>query len=144
MIKSPKVYFYDVGLAAYLMGIDSSSQILTHPLRGMLFENLIVNEVMKFFMHRGRHPNLLFYRDSNGNEVDLVIPHGAGFIPIEIKSAETVASGFFKGFGKFNDAVPGSEQGILVYGGDKVRVQNAVYVTNLSGLSEHLCQRLQM
>ena len=76
LIKSPKLYFYDVGLAACLMGITDSTQLPTHPLRGMLYENLIVVEIMKYFQNRGVRPNLHFYRDSNGNEVDVIIPPG--------------------------------------------------------------------
>jgi len=134
LIKSPKLYFYDVGLAAYLMGIDSPSQVRTHPLRGMLFENLIVSEVLKFFLHRGRRPQLLFYRDSNGNEVDLLIPSGPHFIPMEIKSAETITSDFFKGLNRFKEAAGEPTQGILVYGGTDSRTQSGVRITNLKAL----------
>jgi len=138
LIKSPKLYFYDVGLAAYLMGIDSPSQISTHPLRGMLFENLIVCEVLKFFQHRGRRPGLLFYRDSNGIEVDLLVPHGPHFLPLEIKSAETITSDFFKGLRRFKEDVGEPAQGALVYGGSDRRTQSGFCVTNLSKLPETL------
>ncbi len=134
LIKSPKLYFYDVGLAAYLMGISSPSQIKTHPLRGMLFENMIVTEVLKFFVHRGRRPGLLFYRDSNGNEADLVIPHGRHLVPLEVKSAETIHSDFFKGMHRFKEAIGEAADGILVYGGDEPRVQGGVQVATLSSL----------
>ena len=85
LVKSLKLYFYDTGLAAYLMGINSIDQIPTHPLRGMLFENMVVTEVMKFFFNNGQNSTgLTFYRDSNGNEVDLVIQQAADLIPLKI------------------------------------------------------------
>jgi predicted AAA+ superfamily ATPase len=134
LIKSPKLYFYDAGLAAYLLGVSSPSQLKTHPLRGMLFENMIVAEVLKFFVHRGRRSGLLFFRDSNGNEADLVIPHGRHFVPLEIKSAETIHSDFFKGLHRFKEAVREATGGILVYGGDEDHVQSGVHVATLSSL----------
>lgn len=142
LVKTPKLYFYDVGLAAYLMGINSVEQIAVHPLRGMLFENLAVTEIMKHFFNRGRRPGLTFYRDSNGNEVDIVIQNGAEYVPIEIKSAATVNGSFFRGLSRFKSSVSNSEDGVLVYGGNDSRVQNDVRVTNLDGLSEVLAYTL--
>lgn len=135
LVKSPKLYFYDVGLAAYLMGINSVEQIAVHPLRGMLFENLIITEVMKYFLNKGQRPGLMFYRDSNGNEVDLLIQHGAEIVPIEIKSAATVSRDFFKGLKRFIASVSASTDGVLIYGGSDTRLQNNVQVTNLENLN---------
>jgi len=70
-IKSPKLYFYDVGLAGYLLGIEDRQHIVNHPLRGNLFENLVVAEALKYRLHRGRRNNLFFWRDAKGNEIDL-------------------------------------------------------------------------
>lgn len=70
LVKSPKLHFYDVGLAAYQMGINSPDQISTHPQRGMLFENMIVTEVMKYFLNKGQNrPGFMFYLDSNGKGI---------------------------------------------------------------------------
>ena len=134
LIKSPKLYFYDVGLAAYLMGITEPSQLAYHPLRGMLYENLIIVEVMKHFVALGHRRNLHFYRDSNGQEVDLVIPRSLEHVPIEIKSAETVNRALFKGLSRFSKAVPGVADPILVHAGSTVGTQFATHVTNLGGL----------
>ncbi|MDP2821307.1 MAG: ATP-binding protein [Sulfuritalea sp.] len=68
LVKSPKLYFYDVGLAAFLLGIESPAHVAAHPLRGALFETLVVTEVLKWRFNRGQVNNLHFYRDSNGNE----------------------------------------------------------------------------
>ena len=134
LVKTLKLYFYDTGLAAYLMGINSVEQIEVHPLRGMLFENLIITEIMKHFMNTGHKSDLMFYRDSNGNEVDLIIRQGSGYIPIEIKSSATVSSSFFKGLRRFKTAAGSSDDGILVYAGKDSRIQNGTQVTNLNNL----------
>ncbi len=141
LIKSPKLYFYDVGLAAYLMGIDSPTQLRTHPLRGMLFENMIVVEVLKFLLNRGRRPSLYFYRDSNRNEIDIIIPHGARIIPMEVKSAETIRADFFKYLRRIRSILDEAEAGILVYGGGEIRIQQDVDVTNLLSLTDTLLHR---
>jgi predicted AAA+ superfamily ATPase len=143
LIKSPKLYFYDVGLAAYLIGIDSPKQLDTHPLRGMLFENMIVAEVLKFLLNRGRRAGLHFYRDSSGNEVDIVIPWGAQLIPVEAKSAKTIHTEFFRGFRRFAAILEEAADGMLVYGGNDVRVQHGVSITSVAGLSETLRTRLK-
>jgi len=68
-----KIYFNDVGLAAYLLGIETPGQLSRDPLRGGLYENLLILEILKFSLNYGKRPELFFYRDTNGNEVDLVI-----------------------------------------------------------------------
>ncbi|NTU68174.1 MAG: DUF4143 domain-containing protein [Chlorobiaceae bacterium] len=95
LTKSPKLYFYDTGLAAWLIGIREESHLDTHPLRGQLFENLIVLEVLKRQKNLGMHPQLHFYRDSNGREVDLLIERGDGLALAEIKSGQTITSEAF-------------------------------------------------
>lgn len=138
LVKSPKLYFYDVGLAAYLIGITDPQQLRTHPLRGMLYENLIVVEVMKYFLNRGRRPNLLFYRDSNGNEVDLIVPRGLEWVPVEIKSAATLKSDLLKGLQRFMQTIPETSNPMLVYDGNNERTQQGVHVLNLQGLTSAL------
>jgi predicted AAA+ superfamily ATPase len=118
LVKTPKLYFYDVGLAAWLLGIESEHQVSRDPLRGNLFENMVVMEVLKHRFNRGLRSNLHFYRDSKGNEVDLLLEFGADVFPLEIKSGATVASDFFKGLKSF--ASLGKSQpwkNGLVYGG---------------------------
>lgn len=138
LIKSPKFYFYDVGLAAYLMGIHHVEQLRTHPLRGMLFENMIIVEVMKHFLNQGHRPQLHFYRDSNGNEVDLILPGAGRPIPIEIKSAATLSPFLFKGLNNFCQAIPEAENPMLVYDGEQQHVQRGVQVMPASVLNQHL------
>lgn len=119
LVKSPKLYFYDVGLASYLLGIEKISHVETHPLKGNLFENMVLMEVLKYRFNQGKRNNLNFYRDSHNNEVDLIYNIGRHVIPIEIKAAETVASDFFKGIAAFEKSISVLPHGkIIVYGGD--------------------------
>lgn len=93
LVKQAKLYFCDVGIAAWLMGIRHAEQIATHPLRGALFENLVVNEFAKHALNQGFAPGLHFFRDSNGLEVDLLVEYGLGpgqIGLVEIKSGQTV------------------------------------------------------
>ena len=102
VIKSPKIYFTDVGLAAFLLGIRSAEQAARDPLRGNLYENLIIAEVAKGALNRGIRPELFFYRDTRGSEVDLVLRHGGTLLPVEIKSAATFSPSFLRGLERFH------------------------------------------
>jgi len=106
-IKSPKLYFMDTGLCAHLMGIRTADQASRDPLRGALFENLIVLEVLKHRLNRGLRPDLYFYRDANGHEVDLIVQDGRALNAIEIKSAQTFTPDFHRGIAAFRAAVGG-------------------------------------
>ena len=119
LVKSPKVYFYDVGLACWLLGIKTVEQLQHHPLRGALFENLVVLEVMKSLRNQGLRDPLYFFRDSNGLEVDLLLEHADGVQLIEIKASQTVAAPLFKNLRTVSallDERVKSQH--LVYGGD--------------------------
>jgi predicted AAA+ superfamily ATPase len=130
LIKSPKLYFYDVGLAAYLLGIENRRQIATHPLKGGLFENLVILEALKYRYHRGKRSNLFFYRDSNGNEVDLIYTLANRLVAVEIKAGETVSRQFFTSLNKLRKLLPEQIAGeVLVYGGDSQHVRHHVQVT---------------
>lgn len=138
LVKAFKLYFVDVGLAAWLLGIETASQIQRDPLRGALFENLVVMELIKARANQGQDPQLFFYRDSNGNEVDALFKRGRRYTPIEIKSAATFHQRFLKGLEAFRRAYPeGAELGFLIYDGamspsleyaDVVNVRDAAHV----------------
>lgn len=96
IIKSPKLYFFDVGLATYLLNIENLVQLQRDPLRGNLVENLVILELMKTRFNAGLDPQLYYYRDSQHNEVDIIFKSANNLIPIEIKSANTVSNHFFK------------------------------------------------
>jgi len=97
LVKSPKLYFYDVGLASYLLGIENINQLERDPLRGALFENLVIMEVLKKRYNLSLDANIFFYRDKQQHEVDLILKRGNELNLVEIKSAKTFQPDFFKG-----------------------------------------------
>jgi predicted AAA+ superfamily ATPase len=101
VIKSPKIFFTDVGLAAFLLGIHTAEQASRDPLRGNLFENLIIADIVKGALNKGIRPEMYFFRDSHGNEVDLLIRESGVIRPVEIKSAGTFSVDFIKGLERF-------------------------------------------
>ena len=140
LIKSPKIYFYDVGLACWLCGIEEEKQIATHPLRGNLFENMVVMEVLKYRYNHAKRNNLYFFRDSNGNEVDLIYTKGQYLLPIEVKSGQTITPSYFSGLKKFRALF--KEQlpwpGFLVYGGDTEQDRQNIKVIRIHSLARRL------
>ncbi len=119
LIKSSKLYFLDTGLAASLLGIENSQQLFTHYLRGELFENMIINEYIKSAYASGKEPQMYFWRDSNHNEIDLLIEKGTQLQAVEIKSAATLNSSFTDGLQKFKSIAGVSDDNLtVVYGGD--------------------------
>jgi len=129
LVKTPKLYFLDVGLAAWLLGIQTVEQLAVHPLRGSLFETLVVAELLKARLHAGQRPGLYFWRDSNGHEVDVIIERGDRWVPVEIKVGMTVARDFFAGLQKWL-ALAGDRAGdpVLIYGGDDSFLHQGVRV----------------
>ncbi|MCP4652964.1 MAG: ATP-binding protein [Candidatus Omnitrophica bacterium] len=97
IIKSPKLYFTDVGMACYLLGIEKPRQVGRDPLLGGLFENLVLTEILKYYWAHGRNAPMYFFRDNVGNEVDCVIEKARNLIAVEIKAGKTVNSDWFKG-----------------------------------------------
>lgn len=106
LTKSPKLYFYDVGLAAFLSGINEPYQLFTSPLKGPLFENLVVMEMLKSKYNRFKPYQLYHYRDSNNNEVDLILDYSTHLDAIEIKSSQTFDKSFLKGLNYIRELLP--------------------------------------
>ncbi|MEN9423235.1 MAG: hypothetical protein RL122_618 [Pseudomonadota bacterium] len=152
LIKSPKLYFYDVGLAAWLIGITQPAYLPTHPLRGNLFENLVVLEVLKTLHNAGAKPNLSFYRDANHNEADLLLETGDKLQLLEIKSAQTVASDAMQAATRVKTALGERVAGMtLVYGGAEAQRRSAFEVLPytqvrawVDGLSSFSCYSISM
>ena len=118
MIKSPKLYFTDVGLATYLLGIENIEQLVRDPLRGNLVENLVLLELYKSRYNQGLDPQLFFYRDTHGHEVDLIFQTGNQLVPIEIKAAKTFNKEFLKNLIYFQKLVgERCKEGFLIYAG---------------------------
>lgn len=118
LIKSPKVYFVEPGLAAWLLGIETEEQAMRDPLHGSLFENMVVADALKERLNKGREPNLYFWRDTNGNEIDLLWEKQRKLIPIEIKSAMTWNKSFPQAIRRFRKSISDAEPGHVVYAGE--------------------------
>jgi hypothetical protein len=139
LTKSPKLYVTDVGLACALLGIETASQVQNHPLRGALFETMVVNEFLKNRCNAGTRAPLYFWRDNIGTEVDLILERGNQLAAVEIKSGITVASDAFANLrkwqkyaqerGNFSAIYPG-----LVYGGSTQYTREGVDVLPWNGL----------
>ena len=129
IIRSPKLYFHDTGLACLLLGIRTAEQLVAHPLRGALFENHVVTEVAKAYWNHRRTPPLFFWRDQTGHEVDLVVEEGTTLYPVEVKSGATVA-GDMLGALAWWSAMAGTEGGeaTLVHGGLEAFTRSGVAV----------------
>lgn len=101
LVKTPKIYFYDTGLACYLLGIEKEEQLATHPLRGVLFENMVILNFVKQRFNAGKVPHLYFYRDKSQREVDLIEERGTALYAYEIKSAKAFTKNFVQNLDYF-------------------------------------------
>lgn len=131
LTKSPKIYFTDTGVAASLLGIDSSEILNRDRMRGHLFENMVITEVLKRIYNQGKSTPIYFYRDSNGNEVDLLVRRGSVYDCYEIKSSQTFHPDFAKGlqsFGKFYPELTGEKT--IVYAGENGGSFNGIGIKN--------------
>lgn len=137
LIKSPKLYFYDTGIASFLLGIRSKDHLTSHPLRGNLFENMVVSEMIKVHFNRGLNHELYYFRDSSGNELDLVIPEGHMLHAAEIKSSATFHAGFLKTIQLFKKIYPERvKSSFLIYSGSTEQEVNATQVINFRKAGE--------
>ena len=132
LVKSPKLYFTDVGLAAWLLGLDTAQQVQRDPLRGSLYENMIIIELLKQSFNTGDNKQFFFYCDSNKNEVDLLILHGRKFTAIEIKSAQTFNDKFIDGIKVFEKVIQDDEtvNGFVFYDGKDKNTYKGIHVCN--------------
>lgn len=120
LVKSPKLYFHDTGLACSLLGIRDESQVNLHYLKGALFENLIINEFIKRDFNRGERHFPYFWQDSHGREIDCLLSDGKTVMPVEIKSAKTLSASYFDNLEAWRQLTGASQQeGCVVYGGDE-------------------------
>ena len=119
LVKSPKLYFYDVGLASYLLGIRSKDHVDSHPLKGYLFENMIIVEKLKERYNRVETPHLYYFRDSSGNEVDLLVEEGEVIHSFEIKLSQTLSKGLFRGLDFYKKLNPNNKTSTLIYTGNE-------------------------
>ncbi|HPD64258.1 MAG TPA: ATP-binding protein [Bacteroidia bacterium] len=135
LVKTPKLYFYDTGLASYLLGVENSLMMSREPRRAALFENLIVSECLKSRYNEGKDSNLFFFRDKTGNEVDLIIRLGSSLKLIEIKSSMTFHSDFLKPLKYASNLFSNKEiSQYLIYSGDIEQEVHQVQVINYNNI----------
>jgi len=125
--KTPKLYFYDSGLAAWLAGVESPKQLALGSLRGPLFETWVVSEFVKYRCNRALAPRLYYWRDNSGHEIDLLIEKGEHLFPVEIKSGKTIAGDWFGTLRKFA-GWSGEAGGGLIYGGSQRQKRHDIEV----------------
>lgn len=129
IIKTPKLYFYDTGLACALLNLRQVADLNAHFAKGALFENFIISETLKNHLHRGIQPAMYFWQAAGRHEIDLLLDHRGQLIPMEIKSSRTLHSNFFDGLTYFQDLSGASpDHSYLLYGGDEVQIRSQAKV----------------
>ncbi len=139
IVKSPKLYLTDTGLACSLLGIENLSHLKSHPLRGALFETFVVCEILKHRLHQGRTPHLYFWRDKAGHEVDLILQEGSREIPVEIQSGKTVTPDSLKNlfyWGRLTKRT--TRSAFLIHAGDEEQTRGFVRVLSWKSLAKPL------
>lgn len=139
VIKSPKYYFTDTGLLAYLLGIEKPEQITRDPLVGQLFENLVILEALKTRYNSGLISNLYFYRDNHGNEIDILYKSGHYLTGIEVKSAATFHKSFNKTLLRFSNKQHKLNKTYVIYNGDDITFSNSFNAINFRNTQQILC-----
>jgi predicted AAA+ superfamily ATPase len=118
IVKRPKIYFYDTALVCSLLGIKDKTQLSTHPLRGAIFEGMVITELVKHRTNAGQEINLYYWRDKTGHEIDIIIDMGTKLLPIEIKSGKTISSEFYKNI-RYWMELSKEKKSILLYAGEQ-------------------------
>ncbi len=127
VVKSPKLYFVDTGLACSLLRISEPGMLFQHPYRGALFENFVLNELMKKRFNQGLRSNLYFWKEHSGKEIDALIDEGLYQTPVEIKSGQTITAAWLKGLQYWEQLNPEQQGGIVYYGGDERQERSGGY-----------------
>jgi hypothetical protein len=128
LVKSPKLCLLDSGLLCYLLRIRSPDDLRIHAARGAVFESWVVSEAVKNYVHRGLEPDVYFWRDSSGHEIDLLVERGKELVPVEAKSGETFASDFLDTLRFWRKLTRKHQPAALVYGGDTSYLREGVVV----------------
>lgn len=135
LVKTPKLYFNDPGLACYLLDIETETQLDRDKMRGAIFENYVVMEVVKHRLNQGREGGVYFYRDSNQNEVDILLKQEGELTAIEVKSSMTYSASFEKSLKKIDQWMEEPvKQKVIVYNGDFENVAGDIKVVNYRNL----------
>ena len=133
-VKSPKIYFTETGLAAYLLGIRESSQVATHPLMGNLFENMVVMEMFKSRLNKGEEPDLYFMRTSNGTEADIVQENCGSLDIYEIKASSTFRAGMAANLEALSSLIDAVGRRKVVYCGRTLNMVDGTQFINFADM----------
>lgn len=133
--KRPKIYFYDVGLVSSFLRITNTTQLENHPLKGSIFETMVVIELVKKFTNSGINPPLFYWRDKTGHEIDVIIDFNGKITPIEIKSRKTINTDFFKHL-KYWNKLSNNDHSLILYSGDQEQQRSdGTKVTNWQNIN---------
>ena len=119
LVKTPKLYFLDTGLLCYLLRIRTAEDLMVHPFRGAVFESFVVSEMVKNFVHRGLEPDVYFWRNNTGHEIDVLLEFGSNLVPLEAKSGVSLPADFGKGLDYWLHLAGQTGPAAVVYGGDE-------------------------
>lgn len=140
LIKMPKLYFYDTGLACSLLNIQNKQQLSTHYSKGGLFESFVLSEIIKYKFNRGLEPHCYYWRDRTGNEVDCILEEGKSLLSIEIKSSRTIANDFFDSLKYWSKTIGKvKNRPYLIYGGKESQKRSFAQVVSWKDVSSILC-----
>jgi len=140
LIKMPKLYFYDTGLACSLLGIQNKQQLSTHYSAGSIFESFVLSEIVKYRLNKGLEPYCYYWRDRTGNEVDCIIENGKSLVSVEIKFSKTITDDFFNGL-RYWSKIAGKtkrSQSCLIYNGKEHQQRSLVEVIGWNNISSIL------
>lgn len=139
LVKTPKLYFYDSGLLCWLLSIRDATELNLHPMRGNIFESFVISELTKNKFNRGEENNLYFWRDRNGNEIDLLIDHGIHQTPLEIKSGMTFRPEICQTIKKWESISGSPRQPVVIYGGNESFIHQNCSIQTWREIGEMVC-----
>jgi uncharacterized protein len=136
IVKRPKIYFYDTGIVCSFLRITNYAQLENNPLKGAIFETMVVIEMVKKFANRGLASNIYFWRDKTGHEIDVILDDSENLVPIEIKSGKTINTDYFKNLKYWNN-LSGINKSILIYSGNQEQLRSdGTLITNWKNISK--------
>ena len=139
VVKMPKIYFFDTGLLCNLLNITDASQVKSHYLKGGIFESFIITEILKYRYNNAQNPNIYFWRDKLGNEVDLILEQADKTIAVEIKSGATITKDYFKSL-KYYKKLAGETVAnmYVIYGGEENQKRTQAHIFGWRDLAKEL------
>jgi predicted AAA+ superfamily ATPase len=136
IVKRPKIYFYDTALVCSLLGILSVQHLQTHPVKGAIFENMVISEFIKLRVNDGLPVNLYYWRDKTGHEIDMIVDNAGNLIPLEIKSGKTINNHFFKNIDYWCNLSKQKKSFLLYSGSESQKRSNGTEIYNWKKLTE--------